>query len=115
MIADIFFIQTVEMGALTRDRNRMEANHYSTIADALEAALPGDSIGECLRLIVVADHGTSTASIFDHILLTRFHFVGTLTASFFDYILLTPFQFLFILPERTRRWALLGKRTRHDC
>ena len=38
------------MGALTRDPTRMEKNHFSTIAAALAAAQPGDSIGEYLWL-----------------------------------------------------------------
>ena len=44
---DIFFVRhvlPVEMGALAMDENKMEHNHYRTIADALAVALPGDTI-----------------------------------------------------------------------
>ena len=44
---DISFVRhvfPVEMGAFAMDESKMEANHYRTIADALAASLPGDTI-----------------------------------------------------------------------
>ena len=35
----------VEMGALALDPDKLDHNHYRTIADAIESALPGDTIG----------------------------------------------------------------------
>jgi hypothetical protein len=38
-------VYPVEMGAYTRDETKMEWNHFKTIADAIAAARPGDTIG----------------------------------------------------------------------
>jgi superfamily II DNA/RNA helicase len=39
-------VYPVEMGALSRDPSKRDYNHYGTIAEALSAALPGDTIGK---------------------------------------------------------------------
>ena len=39
----------VEMGALVKDKKRLEHNHFHTIAEAVAAALPGDTIGESVH------------------------------------------------------------------
>lgn len=51
-------VYPVEMGAYTRDDDKMEFNHYRTVADALKAALPGDTIGMSLFPFIVLN-GTS--------------------------------------------------------
>jgi hypothetical protein len=46
---DIQFVRhvyPVEMGALARESSRREHNHFLSIADALDLALPGDTIGK---------------------------------------------------------------------
>ena len=46
---DISFVRhvyPVELGSYTRDERKIERNHYRSIADALLAASPGDSIGK---------------------------------------------------------------------
>lgn len=45
-------VYPVEMGALNRDASRRDYNHYGTIAEALEIALPGDTIGTKTKTIV---------------------------------------------------------------
>jgi F-box-like len=45
---DVRFVRHVypaEMGALARESNRREHNHYTTLCEALAASLPGDTIG----------------------------------------------------------------------
>lgn len=45
---DVRFVRHVypaEMGALARESNRREHNHYANLSDALAVALPGDTIG----------------------------------------------------------------------
>lgn len=47
--SDLSFIRhvyPVEMGAYTRDDNKIERNHYRNLADAVAASLPGDTIGK---------------------------------------------------------------------
>lgn len=47
--SDLSFVRhvyPVEMGAYTRDDNKIDRNHYRSIADAVAASLPGDSIGK---------------------------------------------------------------------
>ena len=39
-------VYPVEMGAYTRDDDKIEFNHYRTLEDALRSALPGDTIGK---------------------------------------------------------------------
>jgi hypothetical protein len=46
-VADFSFVRhvyPVEQGAYSRDNSKMEYNHYRTIAEALAASLPGDTI-----------------------------------------------------------------------
>jgi superfamily II DNA/RNA helicase len=45
-------VYPVEMGALAREESRREYNHYSTIAEALSIALPGDTIGKFVLLLM---------------------------------------------------------------
>ena len=44
-------VYPVELGSYSRDENKMERNHYRSIADALLAASPGDSIGKQIYVI----------------------------------------------------------------
>lgn len=53
---DIRFVRhvyPVEMGALAREANRLDYNHYLSVADALVEALPGDTIGRWIGSCVV--------------------------------------------------------------
>ncbi|KAL7499866.1 hypothetical protein ACHAWT_007886 [Skeletonema menzelii] len=43
-ISFVFHVWPVEQGALVMDESKLGKNHFRTIADALEAALPGDTI-----------------------------------------------------------------------
>lgn len=44
-ISFVFHVWPVEQGALVMDESKLGKNHFRTISDALEAALPGDTIG----------------------------------------------------------------------
>ena len=45
-ISFVLHVWPVEMGALVMDEKKLLKNHFRTIADAVRAAQPGDSIGE---------------------------------------------------------------------
>lgn len=45
-ISFVLHVWPVEMGALVMDEKKLSKNHFRTIADAVKAARPGDSIGE---------------------------------------------------------------------
>lgn len=49
-ISLVLHVYPVELGAFTREDRKMERNHYRTIADALQAASPGDTIGKRFRI-----------------------------------------------------------------
>jgi E1A-binding protein p400 len=44
-ISFVFHVWPVEQGALVMDKSKLGKNHFRTISDALEAAMPGDTIG----------------------------------------------------------------------
>ena len=49
-VSFVLHVWPVEMGALVMDEKKLQKNHYRTIADAIQAARPGDSIGKsCLN------------------------------------------------------------------
>ena len=47
-VSFILHVWPVEMGALVMDEKKLQKNHFRTIADAVLAARPGDSIGESI-------------------------------------------------------------------
>jgi hypothetical protein len=73
-------VYPVEMGALNRDASRRDHNHFCTIAEALSVALPGDTIGKALILLILIRMRTETASntqfirLFRHIELADGHY-----------------------------------------
>ena len=50
-ISFVFHVWPVEQGALVMDESKLGKNHFRTISDALDAALPGDTIGMFLLLL----------------------------------------------------------------
>ena len=44
-ISFVLHVWPVELGALVMDESKLGKNHFRTISDAMQAALPGDSIG----------------------------------------------------------------------
>jgi hypothetical protein len=53
-ISFVWHVFPVEMGALSMDRAKMEHYHYRTISEALQHCLPGDTIGNCIKLVALS-------------------------------------------------------------
>jgi F-box-like len=55
---DVQFVRhvyPVEMGALATESARRDHNHFVSISDALQVALPGDTIGKCVQFVCLID------------------------------------------------------------
>ena len=59
-ISFVRHVYPVEMGALTMNPKKMEANHYRTISEALEEVLPGDTIGRFFLSLVLHHYDAIT-------------------------------------------------------